>query len=101
MRRECFRCYYGKHCLNTITMKVPCKLKCEEVLNEEAKDCEEFAPRIHLDNRAIEVIALYNVHYKCPYCGHKDTFYNVNKQGEEIIKCEECGKKYSISWVKG
>lgn len=98
MCRDCFHCHYGI-CLDKITNKVPCKLKQgEEVLNEEAKDCEEFIPSIALDNDAVEVITEFNIHHKCPYCGHEDILYNTDGEDEEIIECEECGKKYSINW---
>ena len=97
MCKECFKCHYGQ-CLDLKTNMVPCKLFSKEVPNSDAEHCEDFIPFISLDNNAIEIITEYEVHHTCPYCGHEDSIYDADAEGEEIIECEECGKKYSVNW---
>ena len=97
MCKECFHCHYGQR-LNTITNKVPCKLFNLDVLNTEAEDCEDFIPTTPLDTDDIEIVTEYIVHSTCPFCGVENELYDAEAEGEEIIECENCGKKYSISW---
>lgn len=97
MCKECFKCHYGQ-CLNTKTNKVPCNLLDKDVLNSTAEECEDFIPQIDLDSSEdIKIITEYVVCHKCPFCGNEDTLYGADSEGCEIIECEECGKKYSIS----
>ena len=60
--------------------------------------CNHFVPEC--DNVELIEYPRYSAKGSCPYCGYENIFYDVGLEGNEIFKCENCGKTISMDWWK-
>ena len=109
MEKSCYKCAFGG-----------CKIEKENLFkcdNENVKDrktldgiskywllgdrgneCEEFIPVVELEDKDIDCYMVIDVYHKCPYCHYEAVEYSEDSEGDRIIKCSNCGKKYKIYW---
>lgn len=92
-------CNYCYNCECVRLGQAYCKVNDnQEVPINTAETCDDFIPCIDLPHYEIEVLTEYWVHHKCPFCGNEDIIYDADSEGQEVIKCKHCGKKYAVDW---
>jgi len=70
-----------------------------KTLNEEAdKDCDLFIPMADYNDIEVEPQTTFNIHVKCPICGHEQIEDDKSGEGSELFECEECGGKFGAGW---
>lgn len=61
-------------------------------------DCQYFIPNIENDDMELEPVTTFELTVKCPHCGHSQTEYDKSGEGNELIECDECEKKFGVHW---
>lgn len=110
VKKDCMYCAYGgvhhmiekwKMCRNEnnkqrFTVKdIIAKFGVDE---NYCKKCKLFIPKIEIEKEYMSFGYFISLAHQCPYCGNEEKLIDVDSEGEKIIECNYCSKKYQIHW---